>query len=52
VPALPARLQALQVPVHAVLQQYPSTQKPDVHWFPAVHGWPLPFWGRHWLPAQ
>jgi hypothetical protein len=34
VPMLPERLQAVQVPVQAVAQQTPSTQKPLAHsWF-------------------
>jgi hypothetical protein len=32
VPSEPTRLQAPQVPVQAVLQQTPLTQKPDAHW--------------------
>ena len=37
VPALPATLQASHWPVHALSQQYPSTQVPLPHWLPAVH---------------
>jgi hypothetical protein len=31
-------VQATQVPLHALLQQTPSAQKPVVHWLFAVHG--------------
>jgi len=33
-----AAVHAAQVPVHALSQHTPSAQKPDWHWFPAVHG--------------
>jgi hypothetical protein len=34
VPTVPGRLQELQVPVHALLQQTPFTQKPERQAFP------------------
>jgi hypothetical protein len=34
-------LHASQLPVHALLQQYPSTQKLLMHWSLAVHFVPL-----------
>jgi hypothetical protein len=37
-------LHASQEPVHAVLQQKPSTQLPLWHWEAAVHAPPLGFW--------
>jgi hypothetical protein len=30
-------LQLSQAPEQEVLQQTPSTQRPDAHWFPAEH---------------
>jgi hypothetical protein len=36
-PSLPATSHASQVPLHAALQQYPSTQNPDVQLPPPVH---------------
>jgi hypothetical protein len=50
VPGLPVRLQAMHAVLHAVLQQYPSTQEPLVHSPTAMQVWPLSFFGRH-LPA-
>jgi len=47
VPTLPAELQTAQPPVHAVLQHTPSTQLPEVHWFPAVHAVPSVRFGAH-----
>jgi hypothetical protein len=38
--------QALQVAVHAVLQQKPLTQKPLAHWLGEVHALPWPWVGR------
>jgi hypothetical protein len=37
IPRLPGTLQAWQVPLHALLQQTPSTQLPPAHWLSAVH---------------
>ena len=37
VPGLCAWLQLTQVPVHASLQQIPSTQNPLAHWAASVH---------------
>jgi hypothetical protein len=42
VPALPATLQAWQLPVHALLQHTPSTQLPLAHWLAMAHATPLP----------
>jgi hypothetical protein len=40
-PPLLAAEHAWQTPLHAELQQTPSTQKPDWHWSAIVHAWPL-----------
>jgi len=42
VPTLPVLLQASQVPLHAVVQQVLSAQKPVAHWLAAVQAWPAP----------
>lgn len=39
-PSEPPTLHASQVPPHAVLQQTPSTHRPDAHCVPAPQGWP------------
>jgi hypothetical protein len=39
-PEVPERLQASQVPPQAALQQTPSAQLPEAHWFPALQAWP------------
>jgi hypothetical protein len=41
VPIDPATLHALQVPVQAVLQQIPSTQKPLVQSLGQAQAWPV-----------
>jgi hypothetical protein len=41
VPTAPARLQAVQVPVQAPLQQTPFTQNPERHAFPVEQAWPI-----------
>ena len=41
VPLEPVRLQAMQVPLQALLQQTPCAQKPELHIAAAVHGWPM-----------
>jgi hypothetical protein len=41
VPTVPERLQELQVPAQALLQQTPCAQKFEVHIAAAVHGWPI-----------
>jgi hypothetical protein len=50
-PALPMMLQASQLPLQAVLQQTPSTQKFDWHWFEAVQAEPGVSFGVHVLVA-
>lgn len=50
---LSAAEQAMQVPVHAVLQQTPSAQKPLAHWSTAVHAVPLVSLRTHaWAAVQ
>jgi hypothetical protein len=39
---LAAAEQAWQRPVHEVLQQTPSTQKPEVHWLERLQALPSP----------
>ena len=51
VPALPDRLQASQVPLHAPLQQTPSTQKPLVHSLAPPQAVPGDFFGVQAPPA-
>lgn len=51
VPMVAARLQAVQLPVQALLQQVPSAQKPLVQSAPFWQVWPLAFLGTH-LPAR
>src|SRR5262245_55590937 len=48
-PIDPARLQARQRPLHATLQQTPSTQLPLEHWLPPAHAVPLVFFAAHVL---
>ena len=52
VPALPATLHAMQVPLQPALQQTPSTQKPEAHWADSTQVWPLARSARHWPPLQ
>jgi hypothetical protein len=52
VPCCNAAAHATHVPLHAVLQQKPSTQLPLVHWSLAVHAVSLPFWLTHALLLQ
>jgi hypothetical protein len=52
VPMLPVRLQAWQVPVHAVVQQNPSTQNPLAQSPTAEHVCPVGFFGMQTPPAQ
>lgn len=52
VPTLPATLHAWHVPVHAVLQQTPSTQWLFAQWFDVVHVAPLGESGTHALLEQ
>lgn len=52
VPTVPERLHASQVPPHAVLQQTPSTQFPEVHIASSEHATPLATFGRHEAPPQ
>ena len=48
-----AIVHATQVPVQAVLQQTPPTQKPLEHWrsSPPVHAWPFACAATHWPDA-
>ncbi len=41
VPTVPDRLQELQVPAQALLQQTPCAQNPELHMAADVHGWPI-----------
>jgi hypothetical protein len=43
----PGPVQALHSPTHAELQHTPSAQKRVMHWFPAVHGFPIGCGGSH-----
>ncbi len=53
VPTIPVRLHASQAPLHAVLQQTPSTQLPLPHWLAALHTAPGLSFGTHApLPLQ
>jgi hypothetical protein len=52
VPTLPARLQASQAPLHAVLQHTPSTQLPELHMVLEVHAEPLVSLVTHVVPLQ
>jgi hypothetical protein len=45
VPAFAGTTHDPHCPVHALLQQTPSTQKPDVHWFAPPHVAPSPSFG-------
>jgi hypothetical protein len=51
-PGASGELQASQAPAQAVLQHTPSTQKPDLHWFPEVHRVPLDGSARHRTPVH
>jgi len=52
-PTLSAAEQAWHVPLHAVLQQKPSTQLPLLHWLPVpVQAELCAFFGVHVVPAQ
>jgi hypothetical protein len=48
---VPERLQAWHDPQLLLLQQTPSTQKPDVHWSPPPQVWPLAFVATHVPPT-
>lgn len=50
-PPVFAALHASQSPAHAVLQQKPSTQFPEVHWLLAVHAVPVESLGTQALLA-
>jgi hypothetical protein len=52
VPKEPLRLHALHEPLHALLQQYPSTHRLLVHWLAAVQVWPFGRFARHAPPLQ
>jgi hypothetical protein len=47
VPVDPARLHASHCPEHALLQQTPSVQLPDVHWLEARHVAPFACFAAH-----
>jgi hypothetical protein len=47
-----ARLQAWQVPLHALVQQVPSTHSPRAHWFPEVQAAPGPRCGEQVPDSQ
>jgi hypothetical protein len=51
-PTLPATLQAWHCPLHAWLQQTPSTQLPFVHWFEPPQATPFAFFGTQAPPAS
>jgi hypothetical protein len=46
------RLQASQLPAHAVSQQTPSAQWSDLHWLAAVQGNPFSAFSLHSPPTQ
>lgn len=53
VPTLPVTLHALQ-PLHVLedaLQQNPSTQLPETHWFPPRQAEPFPYFPTHVPPT-
>ncbi|MEN9797935.1 MAG: hypothetical protein RL653_1631 [Pseudomonadota bacterium] len=52
VPSVPATLQALQAPVHGVLQQYPSTHSAEAHSLAATQLAPFAFFSWHVPAAQ
>jgi hypothetical protein len=52
VPGLAVRLQAMHVPVQAVVQQYPSAQAPLVHSVTVAHVCPFAFLGAQTPAAQ
>src|SRR5579862_2231453 len=52
VPTSPATLHAWHCPPHALLQQTPSTQKPDTHCFASVHAAPFACFAVHAFERQ
>jgi hypothetical protein len=52
VPSDPATLHASHAFPHALLQQYPSTQFPLVHWPAAVQVLPFAFFATQLVPLQ
>jgi hypothetical protein len=50
-PTLRAAEQAWHTPLHAVLQQKPSTQLPALHWLSRVQADPCAFFSAHVRPA-
>jgi hypothetical protein len=52
VPTAPVRSHRSHEPVHAVLQQTPSTQLPPAHWLPPVQVAPTAFFTTHAPPTQ
>jgi hypothetical protein len=51
VPGLLGKLHASHWPEQSLLQQTPSVQNVEVHWFPAVQAPPLPPFGVHTPPT-
>ena len=47
-----AAAQVSQAPAHAALQQKPSTQKPERHWFAPPHAAPCALLGTHAPPLH
>lgn len=47
VPTLVGSLHAWHWPAHGSLQQTPSAQDAEVHWFAVVHAWPFEPFGEH-----
>jgi hypothetical protein len=52
VPSEPVMLQASQAPAQALLQQYPSTQLPLVHWLAVLQTAPLLCLATQEVPLQ
>jgi hypothetical protein len=52
VPSRPFTSHASHWPVHALSQQKPSTQSPDLHWSGAVQAPPLSSFDWQLVPAQ
>jgi hypothetical protein len=48
VPQVPALLHTWQIPLHALLQHRPSTQKPEVQSVATVQVWPSADFAPHW----
>ena len=52
VPSLAKTLHAMQIVVHKLLQQTPSTQFPLVHWSEPPHADPFAFFALQVVPMQ